>query len=80
MPLGEGFYGTEADNEVNNKDYCKFCYQNGSFTNPKETLQSMIQKSVDNMVKELSYPEAHAKNLANSFIPTLKRWAVKHEY
>ncbi len=78
MPLGEGFYGTEKDGQVN-KEYCKFCFQNGSFTHPTETVSSMVRKSIDNMVNELSIPEDQARELANSFIPKLKRWESKYE-
>ena len=73
MPLGDGFYGTNKDGSKNS-EYCTFCFQNGSFTNPHETLESMIQKSIDNMTKDLSMPEEKAKALAHSFIPQLKRW------
>lgn len=69
----EGFYGTNAEGSEN-KDYCKFCFQNGSFTLPDLTLREMIQRSVDFMSKKLNFTEAKAKELSEEIIPTLKRW------
>jgi hypothetical protein len=34
----------------------------------------MIESSIENMTTELQMPLEQATNLANSFIPTLKRW------
>lgn len=75
MPISKDFgnLGTEADG-TNNKEFCKFCYQNGAFTNPNQTLQEMIQSSIENMTNDLQMPLDKAKELANSFIPTLRRW------
>ncbi len=73
MPLGEGFYGTNEDHTENHK-YCKFCFLNGSFTNPFITMDDMIENSVENMVNDLGMPEKHAKELANTYIPRLRRW------
>lgn len=75
MPLGDGFYGTNKDRSKN-EEYCTFCFQNGDYTNPHETLETMIQKSIDNMTKDLSMSEAKAKELAHTFIPSLKRWKL----
>jgi hypothetical protein len=65
--------GTEKDGS-NNSEYCSFCYQNGGFTNPNQTLEEMIQSSVENMTADLNMPIEKATELANSFIPTLGRW------
>jgi radical SAM superfamily enzyme len=74
MPLSEGFYGSNADGSEND-DYCKFCYQNGAFTEPDLTLEQMIKKSVDYMRrKDLKLEEEQAEVLANAMIPPLKRW------
>ncbi|MEO8581416.1 MAG: zinc ribbon domain-containing protein [Patescibacteria group bacterium] len=73
MPLGEGFFGTNANGSLT-QEYCKFCFQLGKFTHPELTIPDMIRMSVKNMVEELHLDEDKAKTLAESFIPQLKRW------
>lgn len=73
MPLGDGFFGTEKD-QSETQEFCKFCYQDGEYVQPDTTVEAMIQMSVDNMMTELEYDEAYARELASQFIPTLKRW------
>ncbi len=75
MPLSEEFgnLGTNADG-TNAPEYCIFCFKGGNFTNPDQTMEEMIQSSIENMTNDLQMPEEQAANLANSFIPTLKRW------
>jgi hypothetical protein len=74
MPIAAEFgnLGGEADGSFN-AEYCRFCYANGDFTNPDQTLEEMIESSIDNMTTELRMLPEQAANLANSFIPTLKR-------
>ena len=76
MPLSKEFgnFGTEK-NGLNNSEYCSFCYQNGDFVNPNQSLEEVIQSSIENMTSsELNIPLEKATELANSFIPTLERW------
>lgn len=75
MPLSEEFgnLGTNADGSTT-WEYCSFCFQKGGFTNPDQTLEEMIQSSIENMTTDLGMPIEQAAKLANSFIPTLKRW------
>jgi hypothetical protein len=75
MPLSAEFgnHGTNADGSTN-QEYCSICFQNGEFTNPNQTLFEMIQSSIENMTADLNMPKDAAAELANSFIPTLKRW------
>jgi hypothetical protein len=76
MPIAEEFgnLGTEKDG-TGNPEYCGFCYQNGGFTNPEQTLEEMIQSSIENMAgNEINMSLEQATELANSFIPTLNRW------
>ena len=75
MPLSEDFgnLGTNADGS-NTLDFCSICFQNGNFTNPTQTLEEMISSSIENMTSEIGMPLDKATELANSFIPTLKRW------
>jgi hypothetical protein len=75
MPLSADFgnLGTNTDNSKTG-EYCSFCFQNGEFTNPAQTLEEMINSSIENMTADLNMPREQAINLANSFIPTLRRW------
>ncbi len=79
MPLSEKFgnFGTEKDGTFNS-EYCSFCFKDGSFVNPTQTLEEMIQSSIENMTgSDLNMPLKKATELANSFIPTLGRWKHK---
>jgi hypothetical protein len=74
MPLGTpGFYGTNADSSENT-DYCKFCYQNGGFTQPDLTVDGMIDSSAKFMTEHLKFDEAKAREMSEAVIPKLKRW------
>ncbi len=75
MPLSEEFrnFGTEKDNS-RTTEFCSFCYQNGEFKNPVQTMSEMILSSIDNMTSDLGMPLEKATELANSLIPTLNRW------
>lgn len=74
MPLMDDDYlGTNADGSKE-KDYCLFCFKNGSFVEPDLTLAGMIAKSIENMTTELGFSKEKAHELANEFIPNLKRW------
>jgi hypothetical protein len=75
MPLSAEFgnFGTGRDgNPV--EDYCTFCFADGGFRNPGQTLEEMIQSSIDNMTNDLGMPLERATELANSVIPALGRW------
>jgi len=73
MPMSKGFFGTNSDSS-GNKDYCKFCYKKGAFTEPNLTMSQMIENATDHMVTHLLYPHVKAKDLAKKTIPALKRW------
>ena len=75
MPLSEEFanLGTNADGSAAS-EYCIFCFAEGDFTNPEQTLSEMIQSSIKNMTADLNMPVEQAAELANSFIPKLRRW------
>ena len=73
MPLNkEENQGTNEDNSKTN-EYCKFCFENGKFTNPDLTMEKVIAKSVE-LSKKLWMPEDKAREIANNTIPKLKRW------
>ncbi|MCY7346538.1 MAG: zinc ribbon domain-containing protein [Pyrinomonadaceae bacterium] len=75
MPLSESFgnLGTNKD-DSHTFEYCAFCWKNGAFTDPNQTMDQMIQSSIENMTADLNMPNGKAAELANSFIPTLSRW------
>lgn len=75
MPISAQFknLGTNADNS-DCSEYCSICYKDGAFTNPNQTLDEMIQSSIENMTADLNMPIEKATELANSIIPTLRRW------
>ncbi len=77
MPLSESFgnLGTNMDGSSTN-EFCNVCYGKGAFTNPNQTLDEMIQSSIENMTADQNMPLEKAKELSNSFIPTLKRWQI----
>lgn len=68
-----GSYGTNADGSEN-RNYCKFCWQNRAFGNPDMTLEDMIASSVKFMSENLHYSREEAERLSREIIPTLKRW------
>lgn len=75
MPLSDEF-GNFATNADGSKfaEYCIFCFANGEFTNPHQTLAEMIRSSIENMTTDLNMPPDRATELANSVIPKLNRW------
>ena len=73
MPLGEGYYGTTADGHAA-RDYCRYCFQQGAFTQPELTLERMLQESIAHMTTTLKISPARAEELARDLIPRLQRW------
>lgn len=75
MPMGNdgSLCGTEKDGTLN-KDYCKYCYQNGTFTF-HGTMQEMIDFCVKPMLEaDPTMTEATARAMLNQAMPALKRW------
>ena len=66
-------FGAEADGSLS-KDYCIFCYTNGSFTEPDITLEQMTDKASRMMAKEMNVSEDEARSIAKVSVPNLKRW------
>jgi hypothetical protein len=73
MPLGLGFYGTNADSTTSD-EFCKFCFEAGSYREPNLTLDDMIARSIANMIDDLLMDKEEAVRLATTVIPNLKRW------
>lgn len=77
MPLSEGFFGTMQGGKETT-EYCNFCFQQGSFTEPELTVDAMLSCSIEHMKKELQFDEAKATQMANDVIPHLRRWNKKN--
>jgi Putative zinc ribbon domain len=74
MPLTKpDDFGTDVTGYRIN-DYCHYCFAAGAFTAPQATLQGMIDKTVDVMVRKNIMPASEARVLMSRVIPGLKRW------
>ncbi len=75
MPISDEFknFGTEGDGSPVS-EYCMFCYQNGGFTNPDQTVEGMVQSSIDFMTANMEFSREQATEMSNDVIPKLKRW------
>jgi len=72
MPLNkEEVKGTEK-NGLKTDDYCKYCYENGTFKNPDINLEDM-KKNVQNQMKKMQLHENVIQKAVN-ILPVLKRW------
>lgn len=66
-------FGTNSD-KTQNEDYCCHCFYGGEFTNINITLEEMIDLTASIMADKLKMPEEQTREMAQSLIPTLKRW------
>ena len=75
MPITDGsMFGTNADGSTN-EDYCCYCYPEGAFGNPNETLEEMIESCAPFLVEDGEAKDVEtAKAMLSEFLPTLKRW------
>ena len=74
MPLEkEEQFGTNID-ESKNIEYCIYCFKDGKFTDVDITMDQMINKCVEIMVKMKKMPIEKAKSILENFIPNLQRW------
>ncbi len=72
IPLdNEGLKGTKA-NGLKTNEYCKFCYDAGSFVKPNMTFDDM-KETVEMQMKKLKLSE-HLIQDAVNILPTLNRW------
>lgn len=63
--------GTEKDASKSDT-YCKYCYQNGAFTDPDMTLQKMQETASAEMKKQQLSADIIRQSL--EMLPHLKRW------
>ena len=75
MPISAEFanLGTESDGSTAT-EYCTFCYQNGEFASPTQTVDGMVQTSIDFMTAKLGFSSDQATQMSNDVIRKLKRW------
>jgi len=71
---GEVNYGKNAD-DTTSADYCEYCYVNGAFASPDETMEQMIESCVPFLVED-GIEEATAKKMLQELMPNLKRWSA----
>jgi hypothetical protein len=75
MPIDDIFNrGTEASGRYS-REYCKFCYQGGVFTEPGMSLEHM--KHVVAHQLQLRHASSDIIQKSLDVLPTLKRW--QHE-
>lgn len=77
MPLTGGeVYGTEKDGSPN-RDYCIYCYKDGSFTG-EMTMEEMIEFCIPfTLEAQPGKTREEAKAEMEQFFPLLKRWVGK---
>lgn len=68
----ESLLGLEV-NGLKNREYCKFCFMDGKFIKPEETINQMINSCVPFIVKE-GFSVDIATNKLEKLLPQLKRW------
>jgi Putative zinc ribbon domain len=66
-------FGTLADGS-RSEEYCNFCDVGGQFTAPNVTMQEMIDKCVEIVVRDRIMPASQARTVMAETIPGLRRW------
>jgi hypothetical protein len=74
MPLVDAEDRGTAANGSRVDDYCRYCYANGTFTQPDAMLPGMLDKCVAIMAAKGLMPEAQARALMFEILPKLRRW------
>jgi len=70
-------FGVNADGSVN-EEYCRYCFQNGKFTNPNITMEEMLEIGLKGIDKntDMSKPmKFMIKKMYPSQLKKLKRWS-----
>jgi hypothetical protein len=68
--------GTEKDGSKSS-EYCKYCYQDGKFTDPNLTLEGM-QKIVATQMNLMNLPQTVLQQ-SLALLPQLKRWKAENK-
>jgi hypothetical protein len=73
-PLSDpGFRGTDKEN-ARVESYCIFCFKDGTFTEPKLTMEQMGWRIHRVLVQQASIPAREAVSMIDGILPKLKRW------
>ena len=72
MPIsGEKQLGTNKNGSLN-KDYCKYCFENGEFID-KVSMEEYIEMC-SKFGAQANMTNEEMKNFCSQLFPTLKRW------
>ena len=66
-------FGTDASG-ITVRDYCRYCYSKGQFTEPTITMPGMLEKCVSIMTQQGIMAAPVARTLMAGMLPELKRW------
>jgi hypothetical protein len=70
---GPSDYGTEID-RTKSRDYCKYCYQRGEFTQKIVSQDHMVKRCAGFIYARGKVSRDEAFQMASELVPTLKRW------
>ncbi|MFA6460679.1 MAG: zinc ribbon domain-containing protein [Candidatus Woesearchaeota archaeon] len=73
LVYGPNDYGTEID-RAKSKDYCKYCYQRGEFTQKQVTQEQMTRRCAGFIYARMKVSKEESQRQAQLLIPTLRRW------
>lgn len=74
MPMDkEELFGLNSDGSKN-EDYCTYCFKDGKFNSPNETVEEMIETCVPYYAEAQNVSKEEARKILTDIIPTLKRW------
>jgi hypothetical protein len=74
MPIAnDADAGTMSDG-TKSFQYCTHCYQNGAFTEPDLTKETMIEKYAPMMATQYDVPINKAEEMVRGFAASLPRW------
>lgn len=75
MPLDTAeVCGTNKDGSQSG-EYCTYCYQDGAFTEPDATLESMADTCVQHIASDdPNMTEEKLKEMMTSYLSALSRW------
>jgi len=78
FPEDASLRGTNKNGSVS-EDYCKYCWINGSYGKPDETMAEMIESGLPWRLKSDTQPDGYpdaetARVEMTKFFSTLKRW------
>lgn len=73
-PVEPGNWGTNSDASLS-ETYCKYCFQNGVFTD-EYTFDQMVERCVLHIMKsDIDLSKEQATERARVFLQNLDRWA-----